>query len=416
MHKFVILAVTTLALPLLAQADDLDDLCWTQQFTRADAWTPQPQWLSHPSPTATVASAGAAICFAVDEPGQGMKWSAPLSAVALADQPYLVLRYRGENLNTAGSDYLLHLDDQDPRHQLHALRLCDVQADGRWHTVAVDVSTLTSADAVNAMAVQVQANRQGKGRLWLQWLSFRNDPPADATVVQRTAAASRQPDWAAPLAAMQWRPQNGWLGNPADDGACRVEKAAATVLFRVEEPGHGMKWSADLPGPLSLEGHRYLSIRYRARQLSRQGDYTLCGQGKPRPGGPSYLSLVSCVELIDDGRWHTLDVDVRGVAKRLPLITSMAMQVQAAGPEASLDVSDIRLSGARQSSRLADALDWHPGAAWQGFRSLPTDAIATGRSDRWLACLRLVDWFAGTASDAGGSSNRFSVTVEGVPF
>ena len=176
MHGFVMLAVMSLALPILAQADDLDNLCWTQQFTQADPWTPQPKWLSHPSPTATVTGDGTAICFAVDEPGRGMKWSAPLSAVSLAEQPYLVLRYRSENLNTASTDYLVYLDDQDNRHQLHALRLCDVLADGQWHTTAVDMSTLTNADAIVAMAIQVQANRQGKGRLWLQWLSFRGDP------------------------------------------------------------------------------------------------------------------------------------------------------------------------------------------------------------------------------------------------
>jgi hypothetical protein len=410
------LAIVPLALPTFTQADDLDDLCWTQKFTRTDSWTPQPKWLSHPSSTATVTSNGTAICFAVDEPGRGMKWSAPLAAVSLMEQPYLVLRYRGENLNTASTDYLLNLDDQDNRHQLHALRLCDVQADGQWHTTAVDISTLTNADAIGAMAIQVQANRQGRGRLWLQWLSFRGDPPADATVVQPVPAAPRKPDWTAPLATMQWSPRNTWLGNPADDGTFRVEKVAGTALFHVDEPNRGMKWSADLPEPLSLEGHRYLSIRYRARQLSRQGDYTLCGQGKPRLGGPGYLSLVSCVELIDDGRWHTLDVDIRRVAKRLSPITSMAMQVQAAGPEALLDVSDIRLVNSRRSSHLADALNWRPGATWQGFRSVPIDTVATGRSDRWLSYLRLADWFVGNGSDAQRTGGRPSVTVDGVPF
>ena len=410
------LVVMFLALPILAQAGDLDDLCWTQQFTQADPWTSQPKWLSSSSPTASVTSDGTEICFTVNEPGLGMKWSAPLPAVSLTEQPYLVLRYRAENLNIASTDYLLHLDDQDPGHQLHAIRLCDAHADGQWHTAAVDMSTLTSADAVVAMAVQVQANRQGKGRLWLQWLSFRDDPPEDATIIQRVPAAPSKPDWTAPLASMKWNPRNTWLSDPADDGTFRVEQAADRVLFRVNEPSRGMKWSADLPESFSLEGHRYLSIRYRARQLSRHGDYTLCGLGKPRPGGPSFLPVVSCVELIDDGHWHTLDVDVRRVAKQLPLITGIAMQVQAAGPEASLQVSDIRLVNARQSSRLADALDWHPGATWQGFQPVPIGTVAAGRSDRWFSYLRLVDWFIGNGTDARGTGNRPSVTVEGVPF
>ena len=92
------------------------------------------------------------------------------------------------------------------------------------------------------------------------------------------------------------------------------------------------------------------------------------------------------------------------------------MQVQAAGPEASLDVSGIRLVNARQSSRLADALNWHPGATWQGFRTVPIDAVAAGRSDRWLSYLRLVDWFVGNGSNAQRTGERLSVTVEGVPF
>jgi hypothetical protein len=186
-------------MPVLARAGDLDDFAWTQFFTRADQWTPQPTWLSNASSTATVTIVGRTACFAVDEPGRGMKWSARPPAVWLADLPYLSLRYRAENLDTSQADYFVYLDDGRPGKQFHALRLCDVISDGQWHVVSVDLSELSLGESVTGMAIQVRTGSRGKGRLWLDWLSFQDIPPKDATILRQTPRGPAKPDWPAPL-------------------------------------------------------------------------------------------------------------------------------------------------------------------------------------------------------------------------
>ncbi|MFH1921575.1 MAG: hypothetical protein ABIP48_17050, partial [Planctomycetota bacterium] len=139
-----------------ARAGDFDDFSWHEPCTSVERWTPLPSWLANPSPTAPVTSEAETVCFAVDEPGRGMKWSASMPAISLADLPYLVIRYRAENLVTNGTDYFVHLDDHAGA-ELHALRLSDVVADGRWHVAAVDLTTLTRAEAVHRIDVRVQA-------------------------------------------------------------------------------------------------------------------------------------------------------------------------------------------------------------------------------------------------------------------
>jgi len=167
-----------------AAAGGLDDFHWREDFDKPGRWTPQATWLANPSPTASVTSDGKAACFRVDEPRKGMKWSAPMPVVALDETPWLVVRYRAENLNIASDDYLVYLDDGVRGRQLNAIRLSDAKADGRWHVAAVDVSMLTTSDAIRGMAVQVQATQKGEAGLWLDWLAFLPEPPKEAQVLR----------------------------------------------------------------------------------------------------------------------------------------------------------------------------------------------------------------------------------------
>jgi hypothetical protein len=394
-----------LLFPSAIVAAGLDDFHWREECEKADRWTPQVAWLGNPSPTASVTSDGQIACFRVDEPGKGMKWSASMPLVSLEETPWLVARYRAENLNTQSDDYLIYLDDRIEGKQLHALRLCDALADGQWRTVAVDVTTLTNSDAVYALAVQVQATEKGRARLWLDWLAFTDEPPKDAQVIQRAPAVPPKPDWIAPLAQAKWNPRLGWLPNPAPEGKHSVERKGDVTTFRVAEPGRGMKWSWDLPEAAPLEGHRCVSMRYRAIGLSPHSDYALCVLGKPRTAGLDYTPIIPSSELIADSRWHTLNVDIRAAAARFPTVGALALQVQAAAPDAALEVSEIRFLNALQPSKLADLVDWKPGASFDSFKAIPLGEAAKSDSAEWRRHLRLADWF--TAPD---------VTAHGIPF
>ncbi|MHB8901431.1 MAG: hypothetical protein ACYC6Y_21995 [Thermoguttaceae bacterium] len=106
------------------------DFSWIEEFGQVDPWTAQPGWLNRPSPTASVTTDGQAACFRVDEPGMGMKWSVPLKGVWLDELPWLVVRYRADNLDTQSIDYLVYANDGVSEPQLSAIRLCDAKTDG----------------------------------------------------------------------------------------------------------------------------------------------------------------------------------------------------------------------------------------------------------------------------------------------
>ncbi|NUQ64247.1 MAG: hypothetical protein HUU20_17395, partial [Pirellulales bacterium] len=159
-----------------APAGDLDDFHWREPFDHVEAWSARPDWLSEPSATATVSGDGQTACFQVQEPRRGMKWSRPIPVTSLKELPYLVVRYRAENLDTTSTDYLLYLDDRK-QEQLSPLRLCDAAADGQWHVAAVDLGSLADSDAVYAMAVHVRAGSEGKAKLWLDSIALTDDVP-----------------------------------------------------------------------------------------------------------------------------------------------------------------------------------------------------------------------------------------------
>ncbi|MCY2995716.1 MAG: DUF6259 domain-containing protein [Planctomycetota bacterium] len=383
-----------------------DDFGWRADCRDAAAWTRQPGWLGNGSPTAVVKIDDGALCFRVDEPSRGMKWSLATPAIALDETPWLVVRYRAENVDTHGTDYFVYVNDHRPTRQLSPLRLSDVVADGRWHVAAIDLSTLTEAESVDGIAVQVQAGAAGKASVWFGEIGLWPTAPEGAEVIEREQPVPTPPDWIAPLNEAQWIAQRGWLANPAPEHGQGVERPKDMTLFRVHAAGQGMKWSWNLPAPVTLAGHRYVSLRYRAVDTGSQSDYALCVFGKSsKPGDLGYATAVGAEELLADGRWHTVDVDVRRLAAKYATITGLAIQVQAAKPDATFELADLRLVQQRQPAPLADAVQWTAGAEFRNHTAVPIDAIAGSPAAAWRRHLHLTDWFQEPA-----------ITVEGIPF
>ena len=111
---------------MVGAGSDLD-FCWVDDFGQVQQWIAQPSWLTRPSATASVTTDGQTACFGVDEPGTGMKWSVSMPSVRLEELPYLIVRYKAENLDTESTDYLVYADDDVAERQLNAIRLCDVK-------------------------------------------------------------------------------------------------------------------------------------------------------------------------------------------------------------------------------------------------------------------------------------------------
>lgn len=382
-----------------------DELVWYDDLADVSSWKPQPSWLANPSPTATLASEAGVAAFRVEPANQGMKWSRDLPRISLAETPWIVIRYRAENLSQIHTDYVIYLRDGDSKRQLSPWTPKDLVADGAWHIAAVDVSDLTDRPAVEQIAVQVQSEPTGRARLWLDWVGFTDSPPRDAAVPSRPDTAPVSPDWIAPLANADWTAQPSWLANPADPDSHRLTKMGDTTTFHVTRSGRGMKWSCTLRASADPARYRLALMRYRARHVSSHGHYALCFLGQPHSGGLDYQVVISPSELAADGRWHTVCVSLGDLPAKLALVTGVACEVQAAEGGAELEIADIRLANAVPSQALSDACEWRSDATFEGFQCVPLPAERTADGDRWLQRLRLTDW---------PSSER--VTVEGIPF
>ncbi len=387
-----------------AQAGDLDDFHWRETFEDVDAWSARPEWLSEASSDASLSSESGTACFEVGKPESAMKWSRAVPEILLDELPYLVVRYRAENLDTSSTDYLIYLDDGE-HEQLSPLRLCDAVSDGQWQVAVVETASIEHSGTARAVAVQVRSGTQPTARLWIDFIEFTDELPRGAYDTQRISATPSQPDWTAPLAEAEWKAQPAWLGNPAAADQAAVERRDGTTVFRVTQPGLGMKWSWQLPAPTALKDRRFVCLRYRADGVSARGDYAVCAMGTPESEPPGYVPVVHSPELISDGRWHTANVDLRKASALVAVADGLAIQVQADRADAALEVAEIRFAETEQPSPLSDAFDWRPGALWEGFHAVELAPLAEGRSSQWLRHLRIADWFDSTEA-----------TVQGAPF
>ncbi|NLF69034.1 MAG: hypothetical protein GX575_08255 [Candidatus Anammoximicrobium sp.] len=390
--------------PAKESAVPAEELVWYDDFSDPSRWKPQPAWLANPSATAAIAGVAGVAEFCVDRPHQGMKWSRDLPPAALAETPWLAMRYRAKNLNQQHGDYAIYVRDGKAKRQLSPWMPGDLVADGAWHVAAVNVSELTDRPTVDQIAVQVQAGPAGAATLSLDWIGFSDVPPAGALILGRRDAVPCPADWVAPPSEA-WTAQPSWLANPASPDSHHTTTAAGITRFRVTTPGRGMKWSWSLPAPVDPAGFRYAVMRFRARNLSPHGHYALCFLGKPLAGDVDYQVVLSTGELTADGRWHTVWASLGELAAKLAPVTGLACEVQAAASDAELEVAEIRLANRLPPQPLSEACSWRPGATFETFQSVPLPADARTDGDRWLQRLRLTDWPA---------TER--VTVEGIPF
>jgi len=409
-HILIVLCIsqgTALTASILASElpRPAEELVWYDDFADVSLWKPQPAWLANPSATATLTSDAGVAAFRVDQSHHGMKWSRDLPPIALAETPWLVIRYRAENLNQQHSDYVIYLRDGNAERQLSPWTPKGLIVDGAWHVAAVDVSTLADRSAVDQIAVQVQAGPTGEARLWLDSIGFSDVPPPDAEILGQRDVAPAPADWVAPLPNAVWTAQPSWLANPADPGSHHTATAAGVTQFCVTTSGRGMKWSCSLPAPVDPASYRYAVMRYRARNISPHGHYALCFLGQPQAGGVDYQVVISTGELTADGRWHTAWVGLGELAATLAQVTGVACEVQAEASDAELEIAEIRLANSLPPQPLSDACPWRPDATFESFQSVPLPADARTDGDRWLQRLRLTDWPA---------TER--VTVAGIPF
>ncbi len=379
----------------------LRDVEWRDDVASTKAWQARPGWLTNPDLQASVHAQDGIGRFAVDAPGKGMKWSRSVRPLAVADAPYLVIRYKAESLRAEGDDYVVYVDDGASEHPCSPLRLRDAVTDGSWQHVAIDLRPIVRGRSIKGVALQVQAGPDGKARLFIDELALTPYvPPAARLVGQGKRPAAHTLD----LSEAVWHPHPSWLGNPADQVATQRDAGSGTTTFRVEQGGRGMKWSYGLTGELDLTRHPYLVMRYRATNLSGHHDYALCFLGKGT-ANLGYEEVIRGLDLQPDGRWRTVTVPLARAAKRIPKAQAIAVQVQAERGPAELEIDSLRLVGTRPSTPLADVVAFQAGGAFDDFQPVDLTPACNQSLEPVLHLLHVSGW-----------PESADITAHGVPL
>lgn len=198
--------------------------------------------------------------------------------------------------------------------------------------------------------------------------------------------------------AADWRPLPQWVAQSmAEEYAVREGDGA--LVFTATGAGREMVWLLAL-APHGVTGdERYIVLRYRAESYRNDGGgYFLHGQ-EGTPGGRAY-ALAD--EVIPDGAWHTLAVDLLAL-EPMEITHNLAVKViVGAAGEARLEIESIRFAdelppgatvaqvpGGRPVERTSavplSAEGFAPQAGWTQRPAREHSAVATADGVRFHA-------------------------------
>ena len=279
----------------------------------------------------------------------------------------------------------------------------DLQPDGQWHVLAVDLLALDPLEVTHQLALKVFVDAGGSARLEISQLWFANDLPAEAQLARQPA---QRPQEAAKLewATSKPLPREGWTTTPATDFS--ATPSGNEMTFHVRGPNKGMRWLVALPAPVDLGKMPYVSVRYKASGAVAATGYTVwLGNQESGAGGNAVIALPAS-DLKVDGAWHTVSLKL---GKAFPA-THLAIGLDSVGQQANLTVDNIGFSSRPPRWSLSQVLPhetrtvaWPPGQ--EGFTA-ESVAVSGGAGSPFLGRrLGLSDWFAAP-----------QITVSGVPF
>ncbi len=371
--------------------------------TSAPRWEPRTGWVQALPTKYSVTDEGGALVFQAEGAGKELPWQITLNADEIAgDARYLILHYRAEGLANPPGNYFVH-GWEGTVGGLTCAFSDEIEPDGAWHTLAVDLVKIEAQGDLTQVAVKAIVGPTGTARLTIDKLWFSDDLPAGAKVT-RAAARERR------AIALDWRklgelkPAPGWTTSPATDFSATPDGTAVT--FTVRGVGKQMRWPLTLPESVDLGQFPYFSVRYRASAQLGQTTYAVwLGDQASGEGGHSFVPL-SANDLRADGQWHTVSVEL----KQTFAATQLAVGLDCDGDEAKMTLDTITFSSGSARWPVAQLLPhatrtklWPDGQ--DGWTVLP-DAVTGGKPSPFLGLrLGLSDWFANS-----------QVTVSGVPF
>ncbi|MCC6446705.1 MAG: hypothetical protein IT210_25050 [Armatimonadetes bacterium] len=393
MRLFLLSALLLAALHVPVQAGTILD------FNTVEEWRAEPGWVGGPARRYSASARQGIARFAIEEPGRRMKWRTAIQPFNPRETGCLVLRYRAGSLGPA-QDYLFWVFDSRAEGRLLLPRQA-IRDDGEWHLLAMDVWSLEVTGSIQSLALHLEAADRTPAWIEIDYLRYETEPPARSDRYPEESSGAmewaEEFDWAA-----CWQANPGWLANP--DSSASAQVVRGSLRLAVPSAGKGMKWSRSYPEGVVLRNARYAVIRYRARNVSPQGDYFIWLGSEDRGAPQQFRNLMPLGLVEDDGAWHTHIAPVRATFT----LAEMAVQAQAEDPNSRIEIDYIRFTSRRPLVALEDNLPYTGGHATSRLQigQFAPVALKTSASIHpYLKTMGLRNWFSGS-----------QVTVEGIPF
>lgn len=396
-------ALTFVAIALLASTVAHAEA--TIDGASAPDWRPLPEWVAaNMAEQYAVTDEGGTLIFTATGAGREMVWLLPLAGRGVSgDERYVIVRYRAEGFRTDGGGYFLHGQEGTPGGRAYALA-DEVVPDGAWHTLAVDLLAVDPLEITHNLALKVIVGPAGAARVEVESIRFADTLPEDATVARVVGLPTERITTPIALTAGAFEPRTSWTQTPAEEYA--VAPTDDGVRFDVRGPARGMRWLMSLAQPVDTARQPWLSFRYRATGELERSAYTIwLGQD---PGGASGARMIAfpAADVQADGAWHTVALKLAQTFA----VSQIAVGLDAAGEEATLELASLAFSSTEPRWEVADLLpyDVRPGA-WPagegGFTAAPVEVADGGPSPFLARRMGLAGWFSAP-----------EITVSGVPF
>jgi len=380
----------------------LSSVCCAQvglpvEFDKGPGWEPRPAFLGNAADVPGIVPADGVVTLTVDEPGRGMKFELPLRPFNSEAVTYLILRYRALNL---GGGYAIWMYDGS-QGGLQVVGTDELQQDGRWHVLAVDLAGRGVAGGVRSVLTEVQCAGE-PASVSFDYIRVSDEVPEGATVMGGEALDAKE--YVLRPADLVREPQPDWLSLDADRHSATDEDGV--LHLQAEGPGKGMKWSLDIEDPIDLGQFRYVAVRYKAENVEPWGDYFVWlgseGGGMPQES----VTVMPLSQVRGDGTWTVMVGQLREEFTAV----NLALQVSSSGARGDAWIDTIRFTTRRPLIDVSDLLPFEEG--WgssdlpeENFKALDMSAAANARVQSGLRALGLSEWLPGG-----------KVTSRGIPF
>ncbi|NOY82790.1 MAG: hypothetical protein GXP31_17465 [Kiritimatiellaeota bacterium] len=366
-------------------------------FNSDPGWKARPRFLGNPADRPEVVAANGSATLRVAEPGRGMKFELQVKPFDSDAVAYLLMRYKARNL--AGGYALWIFDGSAGGRQI--LGVTELEQDGRWHVIAVDLWARGAVGLVRSLLTEVQC-RDKPASIAFDYIRLSDELPVGARVVPKHRPP--EAEQVVHAAALKLEAQPTWLGSPSK--VYRAETRNGLAHLSAGGAGRGMKWSAVLPAPVDLSKYGFVAVRYRGRNVAPWGDYLVyLGSG---PGGrpENHVSPIALRDVQATGEWQ---VAIAPVRERFTA-ANIALQVSSAGDTGEIWIDTIRFTARRPLIEAADMISFAKG--WDAsvlppgaFSSVNLARDANVRIQARLRRFGLRSWLP-----------EGDVTIHGIPF